>query len=51
MLGVALVGLSGSMIKDTVTEVAHIVRTMSLPEPTEPRITTVLVGEYSVKQD
>jgi hypothetical protein len=49
MLGVALVGLSGSMIKDTVKEVAHMVRTMSAPEPTDaPQVTTVLVGEYSV---
>jgi hypothetical protein len=52
MLGVALVGLSGSMIKDTSQEVARIIYTMSVPEPTEePRIATVLVGEYHVSKN
>jgi len=46
IIGVALVGLSGSMIKDTIKEVTTVIRTMTAPEPTEvPQATTVLVGE------
>ena len=55
MSGVALVGLSGSLIKDTVKEalvsLLNMPRDADLPPPEpidKPEATTVLVGEISL---